>query len=228
VRRWLGLTPLVLALGCSGLDEGEAGVVALQVQVPTLTSLEVGEQVQLSVVALDADGNVVEAPVSWRTPDATLTVDGSGLVTGTSAGSGRVQAFSGSLSSDLLTFTVLTAADTLVIIGDSVLTVPADPGTTAPLVVQLRSFNPADPVASRPVIYEIIAPPAGDAPVVALTGGVQIDTLTTAADGTVSTVALSRISGTPAPASATVEVRAFRTRGAAVRGSGQHFTVFFQ
>jgi hypothetical protein len=113
-------------------------------------------------------------------------------------------------------------------VGDSILTVPVEPGTTAPLVVELRSFQPAAGVASRPVIYEITSPPAGDAPVVALTGGVQIDTLTTGPDGRVSTVTLSRISGTVPPASAIVEVRAFRTRGAPVRGSGQRFIVQFQ
>jgi hypothetical protein len=68
VSRWRGLLALALTVGCSDLDEGEAGVVALQIQVPESTSLEVGEQVQLSAVALDADGEVVEAPVTWRSP----------------------------------------------------------------------------------------------------------------------------------------------------------------
>lgn len=229
MKRSLLLVPLAVVPGCSGLDEGEAGIVAIEITTPAFQTIEVGEQLQLSAVPLNADGEIVNVAVTWRTPDATLSVDAaSGLLTGVSPGTGRVQATAGTLSSDLLQFTVIAPADTLIIVGDSVVTVPADPGTTGPLVVRLESFNPAGVLGSRPVIYEITSPAAGDAPVVALTGGVQIDTVATAADGTAATVTLGRTPDTIAPDTAIVEVRASRTRGAAVPGSGQRFIVLFQ
>ncbi len=230
MRRWIRLAPLAMALGCSGLDEGEAGIVSLEVTIPSLSTLEVGEQLQLSAVPLNADGDVVPVAVSWRTPDPTIVaVDAAtGLLTGVGPGTGRVQATAGSLSSDLLSFNIILGTDTLVIVGDSIVPVPLEPGTTGALVVQLRSFVPADPVPGGPVIYEITSPAAGVVPVVALTGGVQIDTLTTGADGTVATVMLSRTPGTVAPDTAIVQVRATRSSGAPVPGSGQRFIVLFQ
>lgn len=230
MRRWLRLAPLALALGCSGLDEGEAGIVSLEVTVPTLSTLEVGEQLQLSAVPLNADGDPVSVPVTWRTPDPTIVAvdESTGLLTGVGPGAGRVQATAGTLSSELLSFNVILGADTLVIVGDSIVPVPIEPGATGALVVQLRSFTAADPLASRPVIYEITSPAPGAAPVVTLSGGVQIDTLTTGTDGTVAGVTLSRTPGTVAPDTAIVQVRASRTRGAPVAGSGQRFIVLFQ
>jgi hypothetical protein len=229
VRRLSRLLPLAILLGCSTLDEGDAGVVSLEITAPTLLTLEVGEQLQLTAVALNVDGEVVDAPVVWRTPDATLAVDEpTGLVAGVSPGTGRVQAAVGSLSSDLLTFTVLAPADTIIIVGDSVVPVPAEPGVTPPLVVRLESFNPPGVLGSRPVVYEITSPVAGDVPAVALPGGVQSITVDTESDGTVTSVTLSRNPGVPAPDTAFVTVRAARTQGAAVPGSGQRFIVVFQ
>jgi hypothetical protein len=77
------------------------------------------------------------------------------------------------------------------------------------------------------VIYEITRPVAGTAPVVQLAGGVQSDTLSTVTDGTVGAV-LSLVAGQVPPDTAIVEVRANRTRGSAVPGSGQRFIILFQ
>jgi hypothetical protein len=223
------LLPLAILLGCSSLDEGEAGVVSLEITAPSALSLEVGEQLQLTAVALNADGEAVDVPVTWRTPDATLTVDEpTGLVTGVSPGTGRVQAAAGSLSSDLLSLTVLAPADTLIIVGDSVVPVASEPGVSPALVVRLESFNPPGVLASRPVVYEITSPPAGGVPAVTLSGGVQVATANTGADGTVTSVGLSRNTAVPAPDTAFVTVRATRTGGTVVPGSGQRFIVVFQ
>jgi hypothetical protein len=229
VRRWVRLLPLLAAAACSGLDEGEGGVVALEVQFPEAPTLEVGEQVQLSARALDVDGETVDAAILWRASNAALSVDATGLVTGVAQGSADVQAVVGSLTSEPITFSVLAAADTLIIVGDSVLVIPigADPPATANMIVRLESRSPVGPVGSRPVIYEVTQPVAGAAPVVQLAGGVQSDTLTTAADGTAA-IALSLVPGQTPPDTAIVEVRANRTRGSAVPGSGQRFIVLFQ
>ena len=229
MRRWAVLLSSVVLQGCSNLTEGAGGVVGLQIQAPSLKTIEVGETLQLTAVALDKDGNPVATPIIWRTPDATLTVDGAtGATTGVSPGSGRVQAFVGSLSSELVTFTVIARADTLVLTGDSVITVPPGVTASAPLLVQLQSFSPAGPLPSRPVIYVVTSPPDVGPHTVELPNAALTDTVLTGTDGAVSSVTLNRVNGTTQPATAIVEVRAFRTRGEAVPGSGQRFTVNFQ
>jgi hypothetical protein len=227
VSRW-PLLPLLALLGCSGLDEGEGGAVSLQVEVPVPATLEVGDALQLTATALDADGNPVDVPITWRAADPTVTVSPAGLVTGVSVGSGRVQARNGALGSNLVTMTVIARADTLILPGDSVLTVAADVGTSADLVTALRTFSPDAPVATRPVIYAITSPAPGTAPSVTLNGGAQTDTVNTGADGTVTGMQVIRVPGRPPVDSAIVTVRAERTRGAPVPGSGQRFIIRFE
>jgi hypothetical protein len=229
VRRW-GLLLLATVLqGCSDLTEGAGGVIELRVVTPTPANIEVGQTLQLSATALDKDGNVVSTPVTWQAPDTTLTVDaGTGAITGLFPGPGRVQAFSGSLASSLVTFTVLAPADTLVIVGDSVSIVPADVTNTAPLEVQLRTLSPDAGLPSRPVIYTVTQPPDVGPHTVELPGGVLADTVLTGTDGAVSSVTLIRVNGTTQPDTAIVEVRAVRGSGTDVPGSGQRFIVLFQ
>ena len=228
MRRWALLLSSVVLQGCSNLTEGAGGVVGLEIQTPSLNTIEVGETLQLTVQALDKDGNPVAAPVTWLAQDTTLTVDATGVITGVFPGTGHVQAFSGSLASELETFTVIAGADTLVITGDSIITVPAGVTASDPLLVQLQSFSPAGPLPSRPVVYTVTSPPDVGPHTVELPGAVLTDTVLTGTDGAVSSVTLNRVNGTTQPATAIVEVRAFRTRGEAVPGSGQRFTVNFQ
>ena len=227
MRPWRHLLPLLVLLGCSSLDEGEAGVVGLEIEVPTPAVLEVGETAQLTARPLNQDGEVVDVPVHWLAIDPTVTVDElTGLVTGVGAGTGRVQASVGSLVSELVSFSVLAPADTIVLTTDSVVIAPLDPGVTPALNVRLDSFNPAGPLGSRPVIFEITRPVAE--PLAAtFAGGVRVDTLTTAADGVAGAV-VSLTPGQPIPDTVLVEVRAERTRGAVVPGSGQRFIILFQ
>jgi hypothetical protein len=214
-----------LVLGCSDLTEGPGGVVALEITTPSLLIIEVGEMLDLSARALNKDGDSVAAEVIWIAPDPTLTVEpATGVITGVSAGTGRVQAVSGSLTSQLVQFNVIARADTL-IVTDSIFTVPAGVAASPPLVAQLQTLSPgAAPLADRPVEYAIVTPTDGS---VTLPGGVLIDTLNTGTDGAVSSVTLNR-GNIAQPISAIVQVRASRTRGAAVPGSGQRFTVTFQ
>jgi hypothetical protein len=227
VRRWALLLPLLAA--CSGLDEGEGGVVAIEVETPDFLTLEVGEQVQVVARALDADGRVVDVPIGWQASSNVVTVDAAGIVTGAVPGDVDVQAAVGSLTSTPISFDVLAPADTIVIAGDSVFTIPVgvDPPVTARLTVRLESFNPPGVLEARPVIFEITRPVAGAPATVQLGGGVQGDTVTTAADGT-AFVDAAAVSGQVPPDTAIVEVRAERTRGAAVPGSGQRFILLFE
>jgi Big-like domain-containing protein len=230
VIRWCGALVLGLILGCSNLNEGEAGVVALEVSTPSPDTLEVGESVQLVARALDRNGNPVSTAISWRSVDTTASIDpATGIVTALFPGTARVQATVGSLASGLITLTVLAPADTLIIAGDSVLTVPTDVAASAAMLVRLESFNPAGPLADRPVIYSITLPDLTSLPhTVELPGAALVDTVLTGSDGQVSTMTLGRVAGVTAPDSAIVEVSAFRLRGAVVPGSGQRFIVHFQ
>ena len=231
MSRSAGLLSLVLVVSCSGLDESAGGVVALQLQLPVVHSIEVGQSLQLTAVALDKDGLPVSAEINWRAPDPTLTVDSlSGVITGVSPGTGRVQAFEGSLSSELVSFTVTARPDTLLIVGDSVLTVASTATASAPLSVQVQTVSPPGTgLGAWPVIYTITAPPdVGGPHPVELSGGVLSDTVATGTDGAVSTVTLNRVAGIAQPDTAIVEIRASRTSGEPVPGSGQRFIVIFQ
>jgi hypothetical protein len=216
-------------LGCSDITAGAGGVVELEITSPAVNTLEIGEALQLSARALDKNGNPISVPITWRAADATLTVDETtGIVTGVSAGQGRVQALAGSLPSPFLTFNVIARADTLILVVDSIVIVAPGVASSTPLVTQLQSFSPAEALPQRPVVYAVTSPPDVGPHSVELSGGVLIDTLTTGADGTVQTAVLSRVTGVTSPDSAIVEVRAYRTRGAPVPGSGQRFIVRFQ
>jgi hypothetical protein len=224
VSRSALLVAFAIVAGCSDLEEGAGGVVGLEIRIPDIRTIEVGETLPLTAQALDKDGNPVTAEITWRTPDATLSVDPvTGVITGVSPGPGRVQALAGLLASGLVEFTVIARADTL-IVTDSVFTVAPGVAASPPLVSQLQSFSPLGPLADRPVVYSIISPQDAT---VTLPGGVLTDTLNTGTDGAVSGVTLTRVN-IAQPVTAIVEVRAFRTRGAPVPGSGQRFTVTFQ
>jgi Big-like domain-containing protein len=227
VSRRLALLLLSALAGCSGLQETEAGVVQLDVTVPGPDSVEVGESIQLSAKPLDKNGDSVGTPVTWLSADATATIDAAtGVLTGVAPGSARVQASVGSLSSELITFAVVAPADTLVLPGDSVLTVPAGTGTSTDMLTRLDSFNPPGPLPGRRVLYAITSPdPAAAPPAVVFNTGAVADTVTTGADGTAA--AVLAVIGAP-PDTVIVEARATRTRGAVVPGSGQRFIVLFQ
>jgi hypothetical protein len=216
--------------GCSNINEVSGGVVALEVTVPSPAIIEVGESLPLSARALDKNGDSVAATIVWSVGDTTLTVDAStGVLTGAFPGTGRVQANVGSLNSGVFSFSVIAPADTILITGDSVLTVATDAVASAPLAVTLQSLHPAGAAGPRPVIYTLTSPdPATVPPTVAFPNGQSEDTSTSAADGTVTDVILSRAAGLTAPDTAIVTVRASRTRGATVAGSGQRFIVLFQ
>jgi hypothetical protein len=92
----------------------------------------------------------------------------------------------------------------------------------------VESFSPAGPIEGRSVIYTLTSPdPATTPPTVGLLNGLSEDTAVTAADGTITAMTLNRLPGLTAPDTAIVTVRATRTRGAVVPGSGQRFIVLF-
>src|SRR5262249_45979074 len=117
VRQSLALALAVAGVvGCSGLEATEAGVVGIEVRVPGPDTLEVGESIQLSALALDKNGDSVAAAITWECPDPAATIgETTGVLTGVSVGNARVQANEGSLGSSFITFAVIAPADTLAI-----------------------------------------------------------------------------------------------------------------
>jgi hypothetical protein len=222
-----GLLAAVAVLGCSGLDEGEAGVVGIEVRVPGPDTVEVGESIQLSAKPLNKDGDSVATTITWLSADPTAAVDpATGILTGVSVGTARVQATVGALGSALISFAVVAPADTLVLTSDSIVTLASDAVTSPPLTAQLSNLV-AGPLPNRGVIYALTSPdPAAGAPTVLLQGNVVSDTVATGADGNAS-LALVVVTGSIPPDSAIVTVRAERTRGAVVPGSGQRFIIRF-
>jgi hypothetical protein len=227
MRARLGLLAAAALLGCSGLDEGEAGVVGIEVRVSGPDTVEVGESIQLSARPLDKNGDSVAAAVVWQSADPTASIDpASGILTGVSAGTARVQATVGALGSELITFTVLDPADTLVLTSDSIVTVASDAVGSPPLTTRLDNLV-TGALVGRGVIYQLTSPdPAAGTPTVLLQGSVVADTILTGSDGNAST-ALVVVAGSLPPDSAIVTVRAERTRGAPVPGSGQRFIIRF-
>jgi hypothetical protein len=225
VRRALAVLLPLLAAGCSGLDEGEAGVVGIEVQAPGPDSLEVGESIQLGAKPLDKNGDSAAVAVTWTSADPTASIDPvTGILTGVSVGAARVQAAVGSLGSALITFAIVPRADTLAISGDSVFTASV---TTLPLpdfTTVLSSLNPAGPVPSQGVIYAITSPDPLATPLSVVLGvnNQVADTLPADANGVVVDH-LVLLPGVPPPDSVIVTVSANRIRGAVVPGSGQRF-----
>jgi hypothetical protein len=219
----------VTIVGCSGLDEGAGGVVGIQVGVPGPDSLEVGEAIQLTAKPLDKNGDSAATPITWVSADPTASIDpATGVLTGVSPGSARVQATAGSLGSGLITFAVVPSRDTLAIPGDSIFTVAPDSVPLPGFVARLASANPPGPVAGVRILFTITDPDpgAGPPPFVFTTNGLAADTVLSGADGT-ATASLQAVPGLAAPESVVVSVGAHHIRGADVFGSGQRFVLRF-
>ena len=227
MTRRLGPLLVAVALGCSGLTETQGGVVGIEVGVPGPDSVEVGEAIQLTAKPLNKDGDSVAAPVTWLSADATATIDpATGVLTGVSPGPARIQAAVGSLRSPIIIFAVVARPDSLVLAGDSIVTVPVGTTTSPGLLTRLDTFSPPGPVASRRVAYAITSPdPAAAPPAVVFPGSAVADTVLTGTDGTAAAT-LTAIA--PPPDTVIVQVRATRLRGTEVPGSGQRFIVVFE
>lgn len=230
MTRWAGLLPLLaVGLGCSGLQETDGGVIAIEIETPSADTLQIGETMLLAARALNAAGDTVTAGITWVTPDTTIVLEAAtGQVTGRTPGNARVQAVVGSLASPLLSLTVVGRPDTLIIASDSSVVVAPDQAASPPLVVRVESFAPPAPLSGSPVSFTIVSPTFPDPATrtVELAGAGLADTLASGPDGTV-TVTVARMAGIPPPDSALVEVGAVRRDGTPVPGSGQRFTVRF-
>jgi hypothetical protein len=226
---------LILAAACSSLSGDSDTPIILEIRAPTPVGggnppVEIGDTFQLNARALNQDGDSIAATLTWRTPDTGLIFvePATGRIAGKKIGIGRVQVSSGNLTSDLVPFSVVPAAESLLLIPPDSVRVLVTDTASAPLVSQLDTLNPDGPLASRVITYEIttIFGVAGDT--ASLTGGNMIRSVSTSALGQPSTPVYVRpIPSLPRPDSLLVEIRALRPSGAAIPGSGQTFIVRF-
>jgi uncharacterized protein YjdB len=106
-----GILAAALLFGCGNLPTTSEGVAYLEILPPAILKIDIGATTQFSARALDQSGAPVDGVVvRWRSPDATIVVDDtSGVVTGVSPGTGRVQAWVGEeeLVSNFFSVTVI-------------------------------------------------------------------------------------------------------------------------
>ncbi|MGB7212081.1 MAG: hypothetical protein WBC97_05580 [Gemmatimonadales bacterium] len=214
----------VAVAACSHLSSG-TGAVAIQLVLQQPYELEVGDTVQLSAYALDEAGDSVGATIIWRAPDSTVTIDSVlGRATAVYPNTtGRLQARTGTLVSDVVTFSTYPRSDTLVIdsAADTTTMQPTD-SVSAALVASLQSFVNDSGIFNRRLTYTITSPTDSS---VTLDAGRLTATVSTLVDGTPAAPVHVHKTAAAAPDSAIVTVSATRPSGAIVPGSGQTFTV---
>lgn len=221
--RLLGL----LLLGCSSLGEGDS-VVALEVLTPQPAVVEQFDTIRLRARALNLQGDSVAAVITWAAADTAVVVTGAdSLTTPYTSGSGRVQARSGSLRSELVTYTVRRRSDSLALTGAVADTVNAADSASAPLVAAVLSLTPDTAGIGGTRIHYAIEPAAIG--LVRFAGDVSELYASTGSTGAPAVaVTLRRVPGATPPASVVVTVDAVRPSGRIVPGSGQSFTVVFE
>lgn len=226
-RSWLLALGL---LGCSDLQSGDTGIVALEVVLPSPAVVEAGDTVQLRARALNQAGDSVAATIVWRAPDSAVTVDSNGrITTDSTSGSGRVQARVGSLLSDLLIITVRRASDSVALTQPAGQTVEPGDSASTPLVASLLSLTPdTTGISGATLLYEVVDSAAMRG-IVRLAGNVLSQRAITTTTGAPAVgVTLRRVPGATFPVTAQVRVSAARPSGAVVPGSGQLFSITFE
>lgn len=219
-----------LLLGCSDLSGTKGGVVALELRLQTPPVVEQFDTLLLVARALDADGREVATDILWRSPDSILIVDSTGSVTtDSSSGSGRVQARTGSLLSDLTVLEIHRRSDTVVLEVPTTITVPASDSASAAMVAALQSLAPDTVgISNGRLLYEVVETADATGKLRFQGGGLSLRAATSLTGQPATPVTLRKVPGTTPPSTVTVRVSATRPSGIAVPGSGQLFTVDFQ
>jgi hypothetical protein len=218
-------------------------VVALDLAGPLARTVEEGDTVQLSARAISAQGEVVpDVEILWEIIDTGAVgfiIDpATGVVTGTGAGSGRVQARIETLRAGPITITAVPAADTIFASGETVLVVDTAAAASPPLAVLVADLttSPTDTLAlsGQDVHFRTVDPEPGS-PAAAGFFLAQSETspgddphvyvATTGTDGGTSIVV--RRSGDTQPDSAVVHASLVTAAGDTVPGSPIRFLVRF-
>jgi hypothetical protein len=205
--------------------------VALELRLPSPPAVEQNDTLTLHARALNANGDSVATTVYWRTLDDTLltVVDSAGLVTTSrTSGQPRVQAYAGSLRSELVILTIRPRSDTLALTVSPTITVPAGDTLSDTLGAAVLSNNPAGGVTGTSIVYAVVDSVAARGKVRFANGLLTLRATTGANGAPVTAVTLRTVAGVTPPATVQVRVSATRPSGQDVPGSGQLFTILFQ
>lgn len=231
MKQFRHVVAVLAVLACSDATSTGNGVIAIQVLVPANAAVETGDTLTLVAQALDKNGDVVNEPVYWRTPDPNLLtmVDSIGLLTTDSlTGVGQVQAYVGSLLSPLVSITVHPPSDTLAIVGPDTMTLLDADTASAPLDAAVQTLNPPGGVPGTSITYVVFDSLSSLGLVHFQGGGMSLGAATGTDGSPLTDVTIRRTNGVAQPDSVIVEVFAFRPSQAVVPGSGQRFIVRFQ
>ncbi len=153
-KRLLPVAAIGVLLGCGTIGGDLDRVIAIQLTGDLSQSIEEGGTLQLSATALDATGNPVDdAQIFWNilavdsTQTLGITLDSvTGLVTGLSPSTARIQARIDNLRSGPLNVTVTGAADSIAHASDSVITFAVGQTQSPPLQVRVLDLttNPGE------------------------------------------------------------------------------------
>lgn len=226
--------------GCSSPNANPDEVIALQVTAPTANRQIIEQNDTLNIqtktlwgVALNLAGDSIASVIIWRCADTTAAVPDSFIpyVYGiTTSGTARIQANTAGLFSPVLNYTVRARTDTIIFAGPDTMRVLTAATKSAGLNVEVDSYNPAGPLATRTVIYTITSPVFATvaARTVEFTNGWLVDTVVTTTTGQPNTPPqLQRVTGQTSPDSAVVVVSSTRPSGRPVPDPGSPFIVRF-
>lgn len=226
---------LVLTGGCSNLSGDSDTPILLEIRAPAPIGggnplVEIADTFQLSARALNQAGDSVDAVFTWRTADTALIFieAATGRISGKKVGVGRIQVTSGTLTSELVSFSVVPAAESLLIIPPDSARILTTDTASAGLVAELDTLNPDGPLQGRQITYQLTTIFGQPGDTASLGGGVMLRAVATNSLGQPNiTVYVRPIPALPRPDSVLVEVTALRPSGAAIPGSGQVFIVRF-
>jgi len=238
------LLPLVALLAaCKTVTGDFSPVVAIVYSGPLRPSVEEGDTLTLTAVAVDAGGNVLaDVPVIWRrialdTATVTFTVDSlTGLLTGVAMGAGRVQGDADGLRTDTLRVTVVGVPDSIAAL-DSILTVDSTETESSSLTARVFDVSPTGvvtPLGSQTVQYMLVSPapgtPEADSVALGVSGqstGTDPHVVTTTTSSSGQAFVTARRVGTMAPDTAIVDAIAITSKGVVVPGPPARFYVLF-
>ena len=234
------LALLLLVPACSDLTSDSNVPIVLEIRAPAGVAggnpiVEIGDTFRLNARALNQDGDSVAAVMVWRTLDTALVfLDSlSGQISGKQLGTARIQVKSGSLTSELVSFSVVPFAESLLVVPPDSARVPVGQTQSIALVTELDTLNPNGPLQGRQIVYLISGISSLDTAASAtLNRGFDTLVVVTGSDGRPSTNVVV-VPGTTRPDSLIVEVRAYRPSSFSsptpvfIPGSGQQFIVRF-
>jgi len=227
-------------LACGNITGDLDRIIAIELAGDLETSLVEGSTLLLEATAFDAAGDSVPgAEIFWRILDVDsgqigFTLDSvTGLVTGVSPSSARVQARVENLRSGALTVTITGAPDSLIASSDSIITFSTPQTKSPPILVQVLDLTttPGQALGLGGITVQFTLPggPLTSAFLTladsAVGDGAAVETETSGTGA--AQVFLALVEGVPGPDTVMVEAAVLSAANTPIPGSPTRFTVIF-